>query len=56
MSKKDNAVAVEKAPLREGEVEIKLLKDHGNCKKGATRRMPEDQANVLINAGFAKAV
>jgi len=37
------------AELEEGQVKIKLLQDHGGCKKGDTRIMPKASAQVLID-------
>ena len=42
--------------LAKGEVEIELIKPHGGCQKGAKRIYTEDQARVLVEAGFAKIV
>lgn len=40
----------------EGHIRIKLIKDHGNCKKGCISVRDKNSANTLINAGFAKAI
>lgn len=44
------------AALREGYVEIELLVDHGNCKKGAKRPEKEAAAKVLEDNKIAKII
>lgn len=43
-----------KAPKDNGLVEVTLIKDHGNDKKGDTLLRPSDTAQMLINKKIAK--